>query len=90
MIRRDMALIALVALLSALIIVISARALTRPVIPYEQPRIILDESPHFIWTYRGLDMFVLGFMLLSTVLAVAALLREEEGPGVEEEAVVEE
>ena len=35
-------------------------------------------------------MLAQGFLLLATVLGVVALLREDEGLGVEEEPVVEE
>ncbi len=49
----------------------------------------LQETPSFIWTYRWADLFAQAFLLLASVLAVAALLREKEGPGVEEEAVEE-
>ncbi len=57
-------------------------------IEYEAP-ITLEKYPFFIWTYRGLDTLTQVFLLLATILGVAALLREDEGPGVEEEPVVE-
>ena len=57
-------------------------------IEYVAP-ITLEKYPFFIWTYRGLDMLTQVFLLLATSLGVTALLREDEGPGVEEEPVVE-
>ncbi|MCD6443762.1 hypothetical protein J7L70_02025 [Candidatus Bathyarchaeota archaeon] len=54
------------------------------------PPLTLEKCPFFLWTYRGLDTLAQGFLLLATVLGVAALLREDEGPGVEEEPVIEE
>jgi|YelNatPaOPRAMG01_1025707.scaffolds.fasta_scaffold04351_10 multisubunit Na+/H+ antiporter MnhB subunit len=57
-------------------------------IEYAAP-ITLEKHPFFIWTYRGLDTLTQVFLLLATALGVTALLREDEGPGVEEEPVVE-
>ncbi|MGQ9718281.1 MAG: NADH-quinone oxidoreductase subunit J [Nitrososphaerales archaeon] len=49
----------------------------------------LEEAPFFLWTYRGFDIIVQGFLLLATVTAVTAILRKKEGVGVIEEAVEE-
>jgi len=54
-----------------------------------RPSLTLEKFPSFIWTYRGLDMLAQVFTLLATALGVVALLREDEGPGVEEEPAVE-
>lgn len=54
------------------------------------PPLTLEKYPSFLWTYRGLDALAQGLLLFATVLGVVALLREDEGPGVEEEPVVEE
>ncbi|MCP8309330.1 MAG: NADH-quinone oxidoreductase subunit J [archaeon] len=50
----------------------------------------LEEAPYFLWTYRGFDIIVQGFLLLATVTAVTAILRKKEGVGVIEEAVEED
>jgi len=57
-------------------------------IEYVTP-ITFEKHPFFIWTYRGLDTLTQVFLLLATALGVTALLREDEGPGVEEEPVLE-
>lgn len=54
-----------------------------------RPSPTLERFPFFIWTYRGLDILAQVFTLLATALGVVALLREDEGPGVEEEPAVE-
>lgn len=43
----------------------------------------------FLWTYRGLDVVIQGFIVFAAAAAVAALFRVERGPGAVEEAVVE-
>ncbi|MEM2849087.1 MAG: hypothetical protein QXI36_02285 [Candidatus Bathyarchaeia archaeon] len=57
------------------------------IIEYVSP-LTFEKYPFFIWTYRGLDMLIQAFLLLATTLGVTAILREDEGPGVEEEPVV--
>jgi NADH:ubiquinone oxidoreductase subunit 6 (subunit J) len=47
----------------------------------------LEEVPFFIWTYRGFDIIIQGFLLLATVTAVVAILRKKEGSKVAEETV---
>jgi hypothetical protein len=49
----------------------------------------LEEVPFFIWTYRGFDIIIQGFLLLATVTAVIAILRKKEGSKVAEETVEE-
>lgn len=43
----------------------------------------------FLWTYRGMDILVQGFLIFAAAAAVAALFRIEKGPGAVEEAVEE-
>ncbi len=50
----------------------------------------LEEVPFFLWTYRGFDVIVQGFLLLATVTAVVAILRKKEGAKVIEESVKED
>ncbi|MEM2872824.1 MAG: NADH-quinone oxidoreductase subunit J [Halobacteria archaeon] len=50
----------------------------------------LEEAPFFLWTYRGFDIIIQGFLLLATVTAVVAILRKKEGAKVIEEAVKED
>ncbi len=57
-------------------------------VEYQSP-LVLEEYPFFIWTYRGLDVLTQVFLLFAATLGVVALLREDEGLGVEEEPVVE-
>jgi len=43
----------------------------------------------FLWTYRGMDILVQGFLIFAAAAAVATLFRVEKGPGAVEEAVEE-
>jgi len=43
----------------------------------------------FLWTYRGLDVIVQGFILFAAAAAVSALFRVEKGPGAVEEVAIE-
>ena len=43
----------------------------------------------FLWTYRGLDVVIQGFIVFTAAAAVAALFRVEKGQGAVEEVVVE-
>jgi hypothetical protein len=43
----------------------------------------------FMWTYRGLDVFVQAFIVFAAAAAVATLFRTEKGPGAVETAYVE-
>ncbi|RLI25735.1 hypothetical protein DRO57_03190 [Candidatus Bathyarchaeota archaeon] len=93
-IRETRAFEAFTALIIALLVIVLAIFSTGMVsllssIKYAPP-LTLEKYPFFLWTYRGLDVLAQGFLLLATVLGVVALLREDEGPGVEEEPVVEE
>lgn len=44
----------------------------------------------FLWTYRGLDVLIQGFIVFAAAAAVAALFKVEKGPGAVEEVAVEE
>jgi len=44
----------------------------------------------FLWTYRGLDVIIQGFIVFAAAAAVAALFRVEKGPGAIEEVAIEE
>jgi len=44
----------------------------------------------FLWTYRGLDVIVQGFIVFAAAAAVAALFRIEKGPGAVEEVAIED
>jgi len=44
----------------------------------------------FLWTYRGLDVIIQGFIVFAAAAAVAALFRVEKGPGAVEEVAIEE
>ncbi|MBS7610645.1 hypothetical protein KEJ27_00295 [Candidatus Bathyarchaeota archaeon] len=81
---------ALTAVLLTIILAIFSTNLARFLASIEYtPPLTLDKYPFFIWTYRGLDTLTQVFLLLATTLGVVALLREDEGPGVEEESVIE-
>lgn len=43
----------------------------------------------FLWTYRGLDVFVQAFIVFAAAAAVATLFRTEKGPGAVETTYVE-
>ena len=43
----------------------------------------------FLWTYRGLDVIVQGFILFAAAAAVSALFRVEKGPGAVEKVAIE-
>jgi len=43
----------------------------------------------FLWTYRGLDVIIQGFIVFAAAAAVAALFRVEKGPGAVEEVAIE-
>jgi len=43
----------------------------------------------FLWTYRGLDVIVQGFILFAAAAAVSALFMVEKGPGAVEEVAIE-
>jgi ABC-type amino acid transport system permease subunit len=43
----------------------------------------------YLWTYRGIDILVQGFLIFATATAVATLFRVEKGPGAVEEGVEE-
>jgi len=55
----------------------------------ERPLYPFEREPYFLWTYRGLDVLIQVFIILATASAISSQFREE-GPGVREEAVVEE
>lgn len=52
-------------------------------------KVTFQEEPYFLWTYRGMDVLVQAFLIFAAATAVAALFREERGPGAVEEPVVE-
>jgi len=43
----------------------------------------------FLWTYRGLDVIIQGFIVFAAAAAVASLFRVEKGPGAVEEVAIE-
>jgi hypothetical protein len=43
----------------------------------------------FLWTYRGLDVIVQGFIVFAAAAAVSTLFRVEKGPGAVEEVAIE-
>jgi len=43
----------------------------------------------FLWTYRGLDVIVQGFIVFAAAAAVSALFRVEKGPGAVEKVAIE-
>jgi hypothetical protein len=43
----------------------------------------------FLWTYRGLDIFVQAFIVFAAATAVATLFRVEKGPGAVETTYLE-
>ena len=43
----------------------------------------------FLWTYRGLDVVIQGFIVFAAAAAVSALFRVEKGPGAVEEVAIE-
>jgi len=43
----------------------------------------------FLWTYRGLDVIIQGFIVFAAAAAVAALFRVEKGLGAVEEVAIE-
>ncbi len=43
----------------------------------------------FLWTYRGLDVFVQAFIVFAAAAAIATLFRVEKGPGATETTYIE-
>jgi multisubunit Na+/H+ antiporter MnhB subunit len=84
--KEDIA-IALIAVVMLVVVVATFGSglieISLPSLPQRPP---LQE---FLWTYRGLDVFVQAFIVFAAATAIATLFRVEKGPGAQETTYLE-